>query len=574
MTVRLRYDRTVDNLAEQLKEVGEPSTVTELDLTNCLRLDRVRLFPLIEQLTSLQSLRCLSSTLQPRDLVRLLLQRLPHLVDLEYSLVLETGVERELWHIEDTRLQSGDKALVPMVRRMYVEVGYERNFPVLSVLLRLCPKVEDLHVHFLRGNFWKAILECTAIHSECVHLQTFTFTSEVWTFSQHEWFAPLKFAACTALCANIRHNKSTNSWNCIRLHNFGLSVKERKVLPSQLVVVVVDFKENRMAEGIRLACGQHDWTQVRQLCLLLFPAELSSTTRYPTAGVEYRNSLRHLFSTALENVVELNINSFHFDSAWDLAELLENGSLTHLHSLSASPCGLRHSSLRRVARNCPDLKDLDVRVERKGCFQRCGVCDDFVADPQDSNEFSDAGAPYFSGLSRLTLAGLHGYGSFWFVKACGPTATVRLSDCSSPWDNNYGVFVQVLSKNNALVCLVLESEHLDFTKSSLLNDLCRVVSVEHLCLLSTAQLSDDTVERSAANRLHLSLRRLVCLHVHYRSLKYQGLNMRTTWIRDREAKSGQGSHIVVRSGACPQCCSTATFVGLAKPLNRPLAPTL
>ncbi|KAH6943098.1 hypothetical protein HPB50_016002 [Hyalomma asiaticum] len=575
MTLSLHPDQRIDILDERLKEIGGPSAVKELDLTNCVLVRPDRVFSFIEELTCLQSLRCLSCLLRPRDLLKLLLQRLPHLVEVEFTLVLESGAETEFWHLHKIRKQGGSASLVPALRRMYVEVGYDENFQILRMFLRSCPKLDDLHVHFVHGNFWKALLECHAFLAEHASLETFTFTSEQRESSHHDWFTPLRFTSCAALCANVNGKKSTEPWNCFRLHQLALDGVERRVLPSQLVAVVVDVMGGLMAESIRIASVLHDWTHVRQLCLVLFPAESTSVSCYPTAGGRYRDSLLHFFSKALVNLVELNVSSFHFGAGMELTDMLRDGSLKHLRSLSASPCGLRlPSSVHRLAKHCRDLDELDVRVERKGSFQRCAACDDFVADPSYALLSSGDIVPAFpDGLTRLTLSGLHGYGCLWFIKACGPTTTIRLSDCSAPWRGNYILLLQTLSDNDLLACLVLEHEHLDFTDTSLLNNLADLIYLEHLYLLSAKRLSDDVVENSL-RRLCPSLPDLECLHVHYRVDDAGGCDSRMTWLR-REITGTRCKYTVVKNSPCLKFCSTATFIGLAKPLNRrPAVPIL
>ncbi|KAH6943103.1 hypothetical protein HPB50_016007 [Hyalomma asiaticum] len=569
MAVRLPPDRDIDHLAKQLREIGGPSAVKELDLTNCVLLDPDQVFLFIEELTCLQSLRCLSCALKPSDLLKLLLHRLPHLFEVEFSLVVESVAETDLSHMLEIGNEDGNATLVPVVRRIYVEVGYDQNFQILWMFLRSCPKLDDLHVHFVQGNFWKALLECRAFLTELASLDTLTFTSEQRESSHHAWCTPLRFTSCAALCGNVRGKKSTEPWNCFRLHQLAVGV-ERRVLPSQLVAIVVDLMGGVVAEFIRIASVLHDWTHVREFCLVLFPEESSSNVYYHTAGVRCGDSLSHFFSTALKNVVELNVNSFHFGRGMDLADMLRDGSLKHLRSLSASPCALRlSSSLSRLAKNCPDLDELDIRVERKGSFQRCVACDDFVADP--SYALLSSGSPkaeFPDGLARVTLSGLHGYGCLWLIKACRPTNTIRLSGCSAPWHGNYTLLLQTLSNNSALVCLVIQEEHLDFTETSLLSNLGRLVSLEHLYLLSEARLSDDVVE-NALRRLCPSLPHLTCLHVHYRGGDDAGRDRRTTWV-----SQGHCQYTAVKNRPCPECCSTATFIGLAKPLNRPVVPIL
>ncbi|KAL1475068.1 hypothetical protein MTO96_037554 [Rhipicephalus appendiculatus] len=209
------------------------------------------------------------------------------------------------------------------------------NFRHLSALLSVCRYVEHVHVHFVRGSFWDALLRCRDIIDVLSYLETFTFTSELPSWTQLDPTAPLDFVSCAAVCGNVSFRKSTGTWSCVRLRDLAVDFREPRTLPFQLVMVLVDSDEDPVAEWIRVA---------------------SLRTRLEP-------------NTALKYLIELNICSFHFGPDLDFAELLQDGSLEHLHALSASPCALRRpSALRRLAQVCPDLADLDVRFERKNSF--------------------------------------------------------------------------------------------------------------------------------------------------------------------------------------------------------------
>ncbi|KAL1482714.1 hypothetical protein MTO96_033605 [Rhipicephalus appendiculatus] len=85
MNVRLRANEPVGKLAERLRHVGGPLAVRDLDLTNCFDVDADELVPLIAACKLLQHLRCASSIVPPSDVLMLVMQRLPHLVELEFS---------------------------------------------------------------------------------------------------------------------------------------------------------------------------------------------------------------------------------------------------------------------------------------------------------------------------------------------------------------------------------------------------------------------------------------------------------------------------------------------------------
>ncbi|KAH6942337.1 hypothetical protein HPB50_003923 [Hyalomma asiaticum] len=576
MIVRLRPNLGIDSLFKQLTA---PSAVSELDLTNCILLKRDQLIPLICKCTHLTILRCLSCDLRPSDLLTLLLQQLPKLEQVECSLASEVGGDVELESMREIKSQRDVRSSVPGLRRMYVEVSGDHNFQLLSEILRLCPRLNDLHVHFVRGTFWKAVLECRVILSIRVRLETFAFTSELPASCEHrEWTAPLEFASCASVCANVtRNGRSTGSWSCVRFHDLADPFAERRILPFQLVAAAIAFADESVtAEFTRTAALGHVWRHVRQLCLVLVRVDASSVN-YPTAGVAYRCSLRQLFSTALDDIVELNVSCFHFSPEMDLADVLKCDSLRHLQSLSVSPCGLRRpSALRRLAKYCPKFRDLDVRIERKGRYQRCDSCDgESLADSEILMEINalkirNGGRPLFrNGLARLSLTGLRNNTCFWFIESCSPAAAVRLSECYSPDNRNYALSVHVLASASALQCLLLHADRLDFTEVPLQANLSRAASLEYLFLLSGAPFLDD-VARRRARELSTSLLRLKCLHVHYQSA--HGQDRRITWLRGED--SPEDGCFLDSSHPCFQCCSTSTFVGLAKPLHRHFEPFL
>ncbi|KAH7943672.1 hypothetical protein HPB52_009877 [Rhipicephalus sanguineus] len=540
--VSLSPEQRVEDLANRLEN---PLNVVKLDLTNCILLSPDDLKNQISLCRSLETLRCVGCALRVIDLHTLLLRYLWSLETVEFS----TLSEADETQAELQRLKTARSHAVSEVKTVYVEVGGDHNFQLLAAILRICPLLKDLHVHFVRI----ADLQCHNIFATCPpSLAMFTFTSEEPVSCQDE-----QFRSYIAVCGNTRYRR-WNLWNCVTLRN--LRVPRAVHLPSELTVVAVDFDAGKpTAEWFQEAIAANDWVPVFSLCLLLFPADTTGVV-YPTVGGLYRDSLRDFFSKAMRHVRELNINSFHFGSDLHLAHLLQQGSLPALQSLSASPCGIRRpSALRWLADHCPLFVDLDVRIDRRGRLQSCPVCDSaFEADDAEfMSEFSGGPRPLFQrGLSRLTLTGLRLYGCLWFIESCKPTTTVRLCDSTSPSDLNYELSVDVLATSGALRCLVLQAESLDFTVPSLLDNLSGLACLEYLYLLSSTPLFDDVAETSVI-ALTTRLPRLLCLHAHHR--RNDGTDHRITWLRTVEPLTG---------GPCIGCCSTATFIGHPKPLNR------
>nr|XP_050032460.2 uncharacterized protein LOC126528920 [Dermacentor andersoni] len=561
--VALRAHQGLSSLVQQLEAMTLVSAIRALDLTNCILLEPNELPLHIGKCTGLRILRCVACPLRPSALIRLMLKRLPRLREVEFSLVAETDVDPEIREVHNTASQvPGTLAL--SLRRMYAEVSGDLNFKLLSALLSYCPKLDELRVHFVRGNFMNALRECNAILEQGVNLETFTFSSEVPASNQRLPSTPLDFTSCAAVCANVSYQRSSNLWNCVLLRDLAVGYTNPLHLPQQLVLVAVHHAEGFTPLWIGQAGFGHFWTNVGQLCLLLFPAQPSNGV-YATAGAAYRDSLRDFISAKLQQVVELNISAFHFGPDLDLTALLEEGSLRHLQSLSATPCGLRRpSAMRRLAQNCPDFQELDVRFDRRGSFVRCAVCEgEFYLDPKDMPAMCDRTPVFHNPLTRLTLSDVHGRISLWFIETCR-AISVRLLDCPNPSYPDYPSLGQLLSRNSSLSCLVLRHDALPFGEACLLQNISRVGRLQYLCLLSAAPLQDNDAEESMLTFSNSLKPRIKCVHVHYRS-STDGIEKRITWMRRAGAPTGG---VLVRDGPCFLYCSTATFIGLAKPLNR------
>ncbi|KAH7939334.1 hypothetical protein HPB52_011165 [Rhipicephalus sanguineus] len=588
MSVRLRPN---EGFRRMIEEVTVPSAVTELDLTGCALLYPQRLIPQISRYQGLRRLRCVASTVNVSDVLTLLLKQLPHLLKIEFSLVYEVNTEKALESVREVERRCDGSSQITNLRRMYVEVGDDRNFRLLFKLVRLCSNLKVLHIHFLRGKLQNALTECRAICEQSVHLETFTFTSEVPPCNQGKLKTLLEFTSCTSVCGNVIHRKLTDEWSCVRLYDLAADHSGLRALPFQLVVAADDSTDGLTQLRIQSATLRHVWTQVRQICLLLLPKEPSSTV-FPTVGGAYRECLRQFLDTALKHVVELNISSFHFGPDLDLSDLLRDGSLQFLQSLSVSTCGFRRPlvTLYRLAQCCPDFKDLDVRFDvrfnENDSVVGCYGCEGLVAlDSGEAIEMQNCSRAAFpNGLEKLTLKSVHHTAFSCLIDKCLPVATLRLLNCPTPSSLGYARLLPVIAQCTMPRCLVIQHKFLQFNEGSLLDKLCRVSSLEHLYLLSAAPLPDeDVVEPILAkdygepisdrdvvvSLLALSswLPRLSFVHVHYRSVEAGGRNWRMTWMR-RAADRPDGDYALSENGPCFQCCSTATYIGLAKPLNR------
>ncbi|KAL3236867.1 hypothetical protein MRX96_022122 [Rhipicephalus microplus] len=391
----------------------------------------------------------------PSALLKLMLERLKYLQQLELSLVQDTqaSVDYEIDNICLIGPQMCDVIRYHSLRRLYVEVGGDHNFELLSVLLVFCPNITELHVHFVRGTFSNGLAKCQQLHEQFGRLETFTFTSEVPDSVPlpNQPDPLLTFANYAAICGNVCHDKSHHWWSCVEL--------------------------GRLA---RRGESGHSWTRVRKLCLLLLPQWYSKVT-YPRATLVSGHHLGGFFST-LENVVELNVSSFHCHQDVIPDTLLHDSRLgSRLLALSVPPCWFpTQSSVRRLLLSCPILRDL-------------------------------------------------------------------------------GLFSDILAKFIALRCLVLQNEDLPLNDQHFMASLSLMPILEHLCLLTSTLISD--AEASQCVRAYIGRSaQLKCAHVHY--------GLPDAAQRRITALNGPRGVVLLRRGPCFACCSTATFIGLVKPINR------
>ncbi|KAL1470939.1 hypothetical protein MTO96_040179, partial [Rhipicephalus appendiculatus] len=328
--------------------------------------------------------------------------------------------------------------------------------------------------------------------------------------------------------------------------------------------------EGQSEDTIRCDCAKYVFSS--------FPAQ-TTRSAFLAAGVAYRESLRQVFDTALKHVVELNISSFHFGRDLDLSDLLRDGSLQFLQSLSTSTCGLRRplAALYRLARCCPDFKELDVRFDEGGGVVRCDGCEGHVPlDPEEAKEVPNCSRAVFpKGLAKLTLKSVRLTVFSCLIDRCLSVTTLRLLNCPTPSSLGYARLMPVIAHCTKPRRLVIEYRSLQFQKDFLLDKLCRVSSLEYLYLLSTGPLSEEDVALPVSDKdivacvhaLSSSLPHRSFLHIHYRSVGAGCRSWRMTWMR-RAADIPENSDALFENGPCFQCCSTATIIGLGKPLNR------
>ncbi|KAL1470398.1 hypothetical protein MTO96_024333 [Rhipicephalus appendiculatus] len=86
-----------------------------------------------------------------------------------------------------------------------------------------------------------------------------------------------------------------------------------------------------------------------------------------------------------------------------------------------------------------------------------------------------------------------------------------------------------------------------------------MTNLRHLCLLTSARVTDLGASRFVRD-ITAKMSQLKCVHLHYNVCDTE---RRVTWLRGQ-----QDGCSLYRDRPCIACCSTATFIGLVKPVNR------
>ncbi|KAH7943158.1 uncharacterized protein LOC119400011 [Rhipicephalus sanguineus] len=550
-----------EGMSDLVQRLINPDSVIELVLRNCVFKEQKELLTQIGRCVRLRRLRCSSCQLAPSQLFQVANEWLPKLDELELSLfdTFIEAVDSEICNVR--RIASRRATSRSSLRRLYVEVGGNGNFKLLRELLGFCPNLNELRVHVVRGGtFSDAVFQCARLHDELVRLEHFTFTSELPVPFPCEPDFSSVFSVAAAVCANVRHVKWDDSWSCIGLRQIANPDRVRTV-PPQLVVVAI---MNNETEALFRAAGRrHLWTHVHELCLMLLPP-MHTDPFYQAAGGAFRNCLFAFFSVALEQVVELNLSAFHVRPELDLMELLHKRTLSRLQGFSAPPCAFRsQSAVRRLVAICPNLRDLDVRIQRVQGHYGCASCQLLLFRNEGSAQPpSNPGvlSPRCNGIARLTLCDVPFSVLLWFLECYGAAVTLRLAHWCFFESQQYGRLCGLLGGNGAIRCLVIQHTHLPIGDEHLQASLSLMTSLRHLCLLTSMPVCDSDA-MLYVHQIVARASQLECVHIHYKHVTY-GSEERVTWLQRRQPE------VPLRGGPCFACCSSATFIGLVKPVNR------
>ncbi|KAL1471325.1 hypothetical protein MTO96_040006 [Rhipicephalus appendiculatus] len=191
---------------------------------------------------------------------------------------------------------------------------------------------------------------------------------------------------------------------------------------------------------------------------------------------------------------------------------------------------------------------------------RCISCEHYYVIKAAQPPF-DATASNFgkNSIARLTLCDVSSDVLLKFVEFYGQAVTLRLAQWSFVKGQQYNHLCTLLGENSAIRCLVLQHPELPINDEHLQASLYRMKSLQHLCLLTSMVVS----EKNASKCLYESAARatqLKCVHIHYKH-ESEDSEQRVTWLQRRYED-------LYRNRPCFACCSTATFIGLVKPVNR------
>ncbi|KAH8037061.1 hypothetical protein HPB51_008485 [Rhipicephalus microplus] len=552
-----------EDVSDLVRRLVSPAAVTELVLRNHVVPQPEKLLELIGRCVRLRRLHCASCALPPSELFEVTVERLPHLEELELSLVgtFAANTDGEIWNLH--RIASRRAAIVlsrSCLRRLYVEVGGDHNFELLRELLGFYPRLTELHVHVVRGGtFSKALSVCLHLHNSLLKLESFTFTSELPLPFPYEPDLSSPFSVIAAVCANLRHKWSDASWSSLGLLEIANSDRISALPPQMIIVAVLNDETERLFSA---ASRPRLWTHVRQLCLLLLTPNAEELF-YPAAGGAFRECLRNFFSVALEHVVELNLSSLHVRPNLDLMDLLQERMLNTLKAFSVPPCAFRsQSAVRRLEASCPNLVDLDVRIQRLQRHSLCASCELLLSPEWNERPRSKPKEGYYryNAIDRLTLCDVSSDALLWFLECYGAAVRLRLVNWCYFDKLHYGRLCEHLGENGSIRCLVIQHPHLPIQDELLQVSLSLMASLRHLCLLTWMPVGnieallylDQILDRA---------RQLECVHIHYKH-HTEATEQRVTWLR-----RGQDG-VLSRGGPCIACCSTATFIGMVKPVNR------
>ncbi|KAL1433207.1 hypothetical protein MTO96_012792 [Rhipicephalus appendiculatus] len=123
-------NEAVSDLVQRLNGLNV-DVLRELVLRNCIIGESAELGEQIRRCSRLRGLYCASCLITPRQLLQLIVERLQNLEELEFSLV-EVVDATDISNVRRIAGQYRGVAHTERLRRLYAEIGGERNFQLLG----------------------------------------------------------------------------------------------------------------------------------------------------------------------------------------------------------------------------------------------------------------------------------------------------------------------------------------------------------------------------------------------------------------------------------------------------------
>ncbi|KAL3207934.1 hypothetical protein MRX96_039358 [Rhipicephalus microplus] len=533
----LRMDEDVSVLVKQINALN-PRVISELVLSDCVICEPGELCAQISRCERLRRLSCVGCVLQPGKLLKLMLEELRYLQRLELSLVqdFDWAIDSEINSMRALALQRWDLIRYDSLRRLYVEVGGDRNFDLLWELLVFCPNLTELHIHFVRGCSANALEQCSRLHDQLEKLEVFTLTSE------RPAYVPSLYGTCTMVdVPELR--------GCLWQR------------PSRQATPVVELRRtrtHRTRARTNRSFFRHSWSCLSPVTKCR--GSPSGRRASGTTGLAYVNCACCFYRGQPHHRAERQLISLsprcRPDGAFPGYPAGEPPAGTLSATVLVSEAGL----CADAAIVLPQTEgDLDVRFVTRGPL-RCASCVRLantlsLQEPSKVTTYSSTS----NNVTRITLHGVPYAVLLSYFRYCGAATTLRLALWR--WERpQYDRLFVLLGKFTAVRCLLLQHGNLPIDDQHFLASLSRMTNLQHLCLL-TCVTAWDTVASQCAHDFITRSTRLKCVHMHYTN-RHDGLERRLTWLN-----RGHGE-VLLRAGSCFSCCSTATFIGLVKPVNR------
>ncbi|XP_065305574.1 uncharacterized protein [Dermacentor albipictus] len=542
----------------RIEEQG--NNLEELNISNCIVANPEDLLWYISGLQTLKTLRSVACPLSASFLLDSLLRSLETVTRLEFSLVdSKEDAEEQLAKVKHINHVTNERRnRETNLREVFVEVEGGENMDLLSAFLAYCPHVTHLHIHVLHpARSDVDLAKCVHIGEKLNNMEVFTLTCEALLPAPPECMQSLNLRNCAGIHGNLLFRVTGNGLNYALLRDLS-----HPSIPGEPVVLVA-FDAPDLERQLHDAGSQHDWSRLQSLCIVLF-SQCPDDTAYPAVGAAYDVALREFFAK-FSSVTELNVSSFHFGDGIDFTELLATSALQRLRALCLPPCGMRQrGAVRRLCATISEIEDLDIRLNAGGRHQSCDSCEkQLLIETAHTSVFRVS-----RGRGRLTLCNVPDLASLSFLGNC-QVPHLRFIDVSNNPRHDYNALATAICTNlsRCIRSLVVKFANVNLLDPGFTTSLNDAMSLEHLCLLSSARVQSQVAE-SIIKSLAQKLGSISYVHIHY--VDEAGKEARLTWMRLLDGIAGQSHRGKVMAGKPCIMCSTQSFIALSKPRRREL----